>query len=153
MLTVCVPLLPSSPKLAQAESDCLSGELKICDFGLARGFESDPNADQSAANGFLTEYVATRWYRAPEIMLSFQNYTTAIDVWSVGSRCNLLTLHPHTIGLTRNSLFLSNSGRVTRCKTHFQGERLCRSTQPSKCLPPPPHLIVANSALRPSGRF
>jgi mitogen-activated protein kinase 7 len=32
----------------------------------------------------MTEYVATRWYRAPEIMLSFQNYTTAIDIWSVG---------------------------------------------------------------------
>lgn len=62
-----------------------TGELKICDFGLARGFESDPAAAQNPANGFLTEYVATRWYRAPEIMLSFQNYTTAIDVWSVGS--------------------------------------------------------------------
>lgn len=67
------------------------GELKICDFGLARGFEADPTADQSAANGFLTEYVATRWYRAPEIMLSFQNYTTAIDVWSVGSEFAHLT--------------------------------------------------------------
>lgn len=58
-------------------SDC---ELKICDFGLARGYSSDPNKNA----GFLTEYVATRWYRAPEIMLSFQNYTKAIDVWSVG---------------------------------------------------------------------
>jgi len=32
----------------------------------------------------MTEYVATRWYRAPEIMLSFANYTTAIDIWSIG---------------------------------------------------------------------
>ena len=32
----------------------------------------------------MTEYVATRWYRAPEIMLSFANYGPAIDVWSVG---------------------------------------------------------------------
>ncbi|MDI1485511.1 MAG: mitogen-activated serine/threonine-protein kinase [Ramalina farinacea] len=58
-------------------ADC---ELKICDFGLARGFSIDP--DENA--GFMTEYVATRWYRAPEIMLSFQSYTKAIDVWSVG---------------------------------------------------------------------
>ncbi|QNP95748.1 kinase-like domain-containing protein [Yarrowia lipolytica] len=58
-------------------ADC---ELKICDFGLARGFSSD---DEKNA-GFLTEYVATRWYRAPEIMLSFQSYTKAIDIWSVG---------------------------------------------------------------------
>ncbi|KAA8917712.1 hypothetical protein TRICI_000151 [Trichomonascus ciferrii] len=58
-------------------ADC---ELKICDFGLARGFSYDPERNA----GFLTEYVATRWYRAPEIMLSFQSYTKAIDIWSVG---------------------------------------------------------------------
>jgi len=32
----------------------------------------------------MTEYVATRWYRAPEIMLSFKMYTKAIDIWAVG---------------------------------------------------------------------
>jgi mitogen-activated protein kinase 1/3 len=32
----------------------------------------------------MTEYVATRWYRAPEVMLSFQEYNKAIDMWSVG---------------------------------------------------------------------
>ncbi|GAA5864225.1 hypothetical protein JCM3774_001262 [Rhodotorula dairenensis] len=63
-------------------ADC---ELKICDFGLARGFDQDANAgNQNQQQGFMTEYVATRWYRAPEIMLSFANYTTAIDIWSVG---------------------------------------------------------------------
>ncbi len=54
-------------------------DLKICDFGLARSIASSENNF-----GFMTEYVATRWYRAPEIMLTFQEYTTAIDVWSVG---------------------------------------------------------------------
>ena len=51
-------------------ADC---ELKICDFGLARGYSEvgEENA------GFMTEYVATRWYRAPEIMLSFLGYTKA----------------------------------------------------------------------------
>ncbi|KAF5383738.1 hypothetical protein D9615_003523 [Tricholomella constricta] len=58
-------------------ADC---ELKICDFGLSRGFESRP--DENATH--LTEYVATRWYRAPEIMLAFRRYSTAIDVWSIG---------------------------------------------------------------------
>ncbi|EJD46885.1 kinase-like protein [Auricularia subglabra TFB-10046 SS5] len=56
-------------------ADC---ELKICDFGLARSDSS------SNGSGFMTEYVATRWYRAPEIMLSYANYTTSIDVWSIG---------------------------------------------------------------------
>ncbi len=58
-------------------ADC---ELKICDFGLARGFSDIPEENA----GFMTEYVATRWYRAPEIMLSFQSYSKAIDMWSVG---------------------------------------------------------------------
>jgi serine/threonine protein kinase len=54
-------------------------DLKICDFGLARGV----NPDESH-QGFMTEYVATRWYRAPEIMLSWKEYSNKIDVWSVG---------------------------------------------------------------------
>ncbi|BGP25090.1 mitogen activated protein kinase 2 [Rhodotorula toruloides] len=62
-------------------ADC---ELKICDFGLARGFDQDASKADGQQQGFMTEYVATRWYRAPEIMLSFANYTTAIDIWSVG---------------------------------------------------------------------
>lgn len=56
-----------------------SCDLKICDFGLAR--VADPIHDHT---GFLTEYVATRWYRAPEIMLNSKGYTKAIDMWSVG---------------------------------------------------------------------
>ncbi|KAJ2717324.1 mitogen activated protein kinase [Coemansia spiralis] len=54
--------------------------LRICDFGLARGLAETPEGNI----GFMTEYVATRWYRAPEIMLSFLSYTKAIDIWSVG---------------------------------------------------------------------
>ena len=54
-------------------------DLKICDFGLAR--VADTNRDHA---GMLTEYVATRWYRAPEIMLNSKGYSKAIDVWSVG---------------------------------------------------------------------
>jgi mitogen-activated protein kinase 7 len=58
-------------------ADC---ELKIADFGLARGFSIDP--DENA--GYMTEYVATRWYRAPEIMLSFQSYTKASTCFTQG---------------------------------------------------------------------
>lgn len=57
-------------------------DLKICDFGLSTnafdGFE-DPKRTSP-----LTEYVATRWYRAPEIMFSASRYSTAVDMWSVG---------------------------------------------------------------------
>jgi serine/threonine protein kinase len=49
-------------------SDC---ELKICDFGLSRGFDSSP--EEGATQ--MTEYVATRWYRAPEIMLALRFFS------------------------------------------------------------------------------
>ena len=75
-------------------ADC---ELKICDFGLARGFQPGAVQTDQGAAGFMTECklpivvlvlkqlgniaesldVATRWYRAPEIMLSFANYTSS----------------------------------------------------------------------------
>ncbi|KAH6581894.1 hypothetical protein BASA50_009641 [Batrachochytrium salamandrivorans] len=48
-------------------------DLKICDFGLARITES-----------LMTGYVSTRYYRAPEIMLTWQRYDKAVDVWSAG---------------------------------------------------------------------
>jgi len=57
-------------------SDC---ELKICDFGLSRGINFE------TANPMMsTPYVATRWYRAPELLLMWETATKAIDVWSVG---------------------------------------------------------------------
>lgn len=55
-------------------------DLKICDFGLARvSFKSE-----EVQTCPMTEYVCTRWYRAPEVMCSWTDYTTAIDVWSIG---------------------------------------------------------------------
>ncbi|XP_057478651.1 mitogen-activated protein kinase 9-like isoform X1 [Actinidia eriantha] len=65
------------PKNILANADC---KLKICDFGLARAsFNDTPSAI------FWTDYVATRWYRAPELCGSFSSkYTPAIDIWSIG---------------------------------------------------------------------
>ncbi|KAE9238954.1 Mitogen-activated protein kinase 4 [Phytophthora fragariae] len=57
-------------------------DLKVCDFGLARG--GIRGQEELLQPGELTEYVVTRWYRAPEIMLNCLHYTTAIDVWAVG---------------------------------------------------------------------
>ncbi|XP_022722803.1 mitogen-activated protein kinase 15-like isoform X2 [Durio zibethinus] len=65
------------PKNILANADC---KLKICDFGLARvAFNDTPSVI------FWTDYVATRWYRAPELCGSFfSKYTPAIDIWSIG---------------------------------------------------------------------
>eukprot|EP00252_Welwitschia_mirabilis_P004420 TRINITY_DN14773_c0_g1_i3.p1 TRINITY_DN14773_c0_g1~~TRINITY_DN14773_c0_g1_i3.p1 ORF type:complete len:439 (+),score=76.46 TRINITY_DN14773_c0_g1_i3:68-1384(+) len=60
--------------------------IKIADFGLAREVLSDPP---------YTDYVSTRWYRAPEVLLQSRTYTTAIDMWAVGAiLAELFTLQP-----------------------------------------------------------
>eukprot|EP00050_Salpingoeca_kvevrii_P020267 m.96573 g.96573 ORF g.96573 m.96573 type:complete len:394 (-) comp8795_c0_seq2:193-1374(-) len=63
------------PSNLLVNTDC---SLKICDFGLSRGLA--PLTDPSQ----ITAYVATRWYRAPEILLSFESYSAAVDMWGVG---------------------------------------------------------------------
>ena len=65
------------PRNLLVNSNC---DLKICDFGLARA-NINTLMTPSAS---LTDYIATRWYRAPEVILSWRQYTAAIDVWSVG---------------------------------------------------------------------
>ncbi|KAM7539132.1 hypothetical protein Aperf_G00000055581 [Anoplocephala perfoliata] len=58
---------------------------KVCDFGLTRSLaRSTGQNDNDMDNPELTEYVATRWYRAPEILLSSTHYTKGVDMWSIG---------------------------------------------------------------------
>ena len=64
--------------------------VKICDLGLGRGGITDDNNSNEKDNKKaikdenLTEYVITRWYRAPEVILCPSEYTKAVDVWSIG---------------------------------------------------------------------
>lgn len=60
-------------------SECLC---KVADFGLARSIAQLD--EEKVDNPVLTDYVATRWYRAPEILLGSQKYTKGVDMWSVG---------------------------------------------------------------------
>lgn len=58
-------------------------DLKICDFGLAR-IENLNDMNNFQETSAMTEYVATRWYRAPEVMLTAAKYSKAMDIWSCG---------------------------------------------------------------------
>ncbi|KRF93792.1 uncharacterized protein Dmoj_GI15342, partial [Drosophila mojavensis] len=65
--------------------------LKVADFGLARTLctKRRSNADLDCKDeldneAMLTDYVATRWYRAPEILVASRKYTKGIDMWSLG---------------------------------------------------------------------
>ncbi|XP_069814129.1 serine/threonine-protein kinase MAK isoform X2 [Dendropsophus ebraccatus] len=66
---------------------CMGPELvKIADFGLVRELRSQPP---------YTDYVSTRWYRAPEVLLRSLLYSSPIDIWAVGSiMAELYTLRP-----------------------------------------------------------
>ena len=54
-----------------------SGVVKLCDFGFAR-LMAQPGE-------VYTDYVATRWYRAPELLVGDTKYGRAVDIWAVGS--------------------------------------------------------------------
>lgn len=69
------------------ENMLVKGDLiKVADFGLAREIRSKPP---------FTEYVSTRWYRAPEVLLRSANYNSPIDQWAMGGvMAELFTLRP-----------------------------------------------------------
>uniref|UniRef100_A0A0G4I9T5 Protein kinase domain-containing protein n=1 Tax=Chromera velia CCMP2878 TaxID=1169474 RepID=A0A0G4I9T5_9ALVE len=75
------------PKNVLVNSDC---DLRICDFGLSRyheGLAAAANSPVGCGDGGvspMTEYVQTRWYRAPEVLCSWGSYGPAVDVWSAG---------------------------------------------------------------------
>ncbi|CAK8989606.1 Cyclin-dependent kinase F-4 (CDKF [Durusdinium trenchii] len=60
--------------------------IQVCDFGLARDVRSRPP---------FTDYVSTKWYRAPELVLRFNVYNSPVDIWACGCvLAELLTLQP-----------------------------------------------------------
>ncbi|KAG6842217.1 hypothetical protein C0991_000187 [Blastosporella zonata] len=60
--------------------------IKLADFGLARETKSNPP---------YTEYVSTRWYRAPEVLLLSRDYSNPVDMWALGTiMAELVNLRP-----------------------------------------------------------
>uniref|UniRef100_A0A8C7MMF5 mitogen-activated protein kinase n=1 Tax=Oncorhynchus kisutch TaxID=8019 RepID=A0A8C7MMF5_ONCKI len=106
------PSLPPSlspqdlkPSNLAVNEDC---ELKILDFGLARHTDDE-----------MTGYVATRWYRAPEIMLNWMHYNMTVDIWSVGCiMAELLTgrtLFPGTDHINQLQQIMRLTGTPPAC--------------------------------------
>jgi serine/threonine protein kinase len=66
--------------------------IKIIDFGISREIRSKPP---------YTEYISTRWYRAPELLFKFPTYSAAVDVFAIG--CIVAEMY------LNKPLFLGNS--------------------------------------------
>lgn len=124
------------PKNILANADC---KLKICDFGLARvAFNDTPTAI------FWTDYVATRWYRAPELCGSFfSKYTPAIDIWSIGCIfAELLTGKPlfpgknvvHQLDLMTDLLGTPSPEAIARVRNE-KARRYLSSMRKKKAIP------------------
>ncbi|KAJ7630928.1 kinase-like domain-containing protein [Roridomyces roridus] len=76
---------PTAPPNAPPEKDVVA-IIKLADFGLAREIRSLPP---------YTEYVSTRWYRAPEVLLMSNNYSSPVDMWALGTiMAELINLRP-----------------------------------------------------------
>jgi mitogen-activated protein kinase 1/3 len=103
--------LKPSNVLMNVDTGCDDEEevaVKLCDFNLSRGGLEGGDVPRNASSASLaalatkaadraelSEYVATRWYRAPEIMLLKGSYGKPIDLWAVGCIfCELLRLKP-----------------------------------------------------------
>jgi serine/threonine protein kinase len=78
-------LSPVAPPGAPPEQD-VKVIVKLADFGLARETRSNPP---------YTEYVSTRWYRAPEVLLKSRDYSNPVDMWALGTiMAELVNLRP-----------------------------------------------------------
>jgi serine/threonine protein kinase len=65
------------PRNLLINSNCC---LKVADYGLSRVYTGSNNSKIAP----MTDYVTTRWYRAPEIIVGWPSYTAAVDMWAVG---------------------------------------------------------------------
>jgi serine/threonine protein kinase len=96
-------------------------DLKVCDFGLARSVKTaEPSGTET---GFMTEYVATRWYRAPEIMLTFKQYTK----------------------VNGTHIFICHSSRTATLRRPLTSGRLAASSP--KCCPGNHYSLVATTII------
>ncbi len=88
--------------------------IKICDFGLARSL----TVGKEGALPVLTDYVATRWYRAPEVLLGSTKYTKAADLWSIGCILGELlygkAIFPGTSTLNQLNKILEVTGKPSK---------------------------------------
>ena len=112
-------------------AECL---VKVCDYGLCRTVSDIAKGEEEYTN--LTDYVATRWYRAPEILLASKKYRESVDMWSLGARPS----HLQAASTHCSPLVASLETRPSRSSSGGAHPR----RPPLTCPPFPPPLQVAS---------
>lgn len=103
------------------------GVVKICDFGFARAITASQDLPEAGGTKQLgsgriqcTDYVATRWYRAPELLVGDLYYGKGVDIWAIGcltaELSNSLPLFPGKSDLDQLHLIMMTCGEL--CKKH-----------------------------------
>jgi negative regulator of PHO system len=121
------------------------GELKLGDFGLARAFGIPVNT--------FSHEVVTLWYRAPDVLLGSKNYSTSIDIWSIGCiMAEMFTGRPVFPGKT-NEDQLNKIFRLMGTPSEQTWPRVSEHPGWSKALPfyPPQSLTVTLPMVDPIG--
>lgn len=101
------------------------GQVKIGDLGLSRGIALDDDTMEAThpSDELLTEYVVTRWYRAPEVLLARSQYGPPVDVWSVGcifyEMCSRKALFPGKNSYDQLKRIISVLGGVSDADTSW----------------------------------
>ncbi|OQV12126.1 Cyclin-dependent kinase-like 1 [Hypsibius exemplaris] len=102
-----------------------SGQVKLCDFGFARSI-----AETNTENDYYTDYVATRWYRAPELLTDRPVYGSGVDIWAVGCvffEClTRVPLLPGTSDIDQRYLIEAMFGDRTEAKSPTLTDKLRR---------------------------
>jgi serine/threonine protein kinase len=123
------------------------GILKLADWGLCRRY---------AESGKFTNRVVTRWYRAPELLLGEQQYSTAIDMWAVGCvMAELLlgrALFPGVDDLNQLKIIFDLCGRPAKEQMPTGWEHLPHAKEVLNGESTPSQLNMRFAALRPSAR-
>ena len=121
-------------------SECL---VKVADFGLARSLLDDGGVDEGGpSDNVLTDYVATRWYRAPEILLGSSRYGLPVDMWSLGCILGEMLggkpIFPGTSTLDQIEKVCETLGRPTDGEVAAMQSPFAATMLDSIVCPPPP---------------
>ena len=108
------------PSNVLLDTDCI---VKIADFGLARSLTHLKQAEDAHQPHPLTDYVATRWYRSPEILIGCKEYTEGVDIWSLGISEKLFL----NASFCKILLHRLHNGRNAAAQTSFPGKFNLRS--------------------------